>query len=129
MEHLAYQHQSGIPLLGILYLHRINDPKLTQSSKNTLGIFKNMVGHEAMTNVILATTMWNTIHANELGRAENREQELIDEYWKPMLDEGSYVARFDESQDSALALIIRLLGKSSVVMDIQKQILTKIGLI
>lgn len=121
-EYLSAQHALNIPLLGILYLHKITDNRMTGSSLTYLRLFESLVGQDAMKNVVLVTTMWNKVRDEDIGEALRREQELFDNYWRSMEDKGSYLASFDGSTDSALALILQLSGNDGVVLDIQKEI-------
>jgi hypothetical protein len=95
---------------------------MTGTSKSYLQLFNNMVGSRAMKNVILVTTMWNTLHPAQWQIARDRELELRDKFWKHMIDQGSYAKRFDGSRESALALIGSLVGRPGVVLDIQREI-------
>ncbi|KAI8299690.1 hypothetical protein K4K59_002095 [Colletotrichum sp. SAR11_240] len=121
-EYMAAQHISGLPLRGILYLHKIIDNRMTGTSKSYLELLESLVGDDALKNVILVTTMWNMLLPQHRRLALQREQELIDNFWSSMEQKGSYVAQFDGSSDSAYALVFQLAGRESVVLDIQKEI-------
>ncbi|KAM0429266.1 hypothetical protein ACHAPT_006480 [Fusarium lateritium] len=121
-EFLAIQHVVGVPLLGVLYLHKITENRMTGSSLTYLNLLQSLIGHDALRNVILVTTMWNKLRDQDRREAVQREQELIDKYWNPMIDKGSYTAQFDGTADSAFALVFQLANKESVVLDIQKQL-------
>ncbi|CAM1507992.1 Fc.00g048400.m01.CDS01 [Cosmosporella sp. VM-42] len=121
-DYLAAQHISGLPLRGILYLHKITENRMTGTSKVYLQLLEDLVGDDALKNVILVTTMWNMFRSEDRRRAVRREQELLDIFWRPMVEKGSYVAQFDGTPDSAYALVFQLAGKQSVVLDIQKEI-------
>lgn len=122
-EFLATQHALGVPLRGVLYFHKITDNKMTGSSLTYLNLLRSLVGEDALENVVLVTSMWNMLRDENRGQALQREQELIDNYWGPMQEKGSYVAQFDGTADSAFSLIYQLAGKESVVLDIQRQIM------
>ena len=95
---------------------------MTGTSKAYLKLLEDLVGDDALKNVILVTTMWNMFRPEDRRRAVQREQELLDIFWRPMVEKGSYVAQFDGTPDSAYALVFQLAGKQSVVLDIQKEI-------
>jgi uncharacterized protein YeeX (DUF496 family) len=61
-----------------------------------------LCGEEAIRNVILTTSIWDKIQ-DEVGH--RREKELKDRYWKGMLDLGSTTARFQNTYDSAWAIV------------------------
>ncbi|CAJ0550085.1 Ff.00g100150.m01.CDS01 [Fusarium sp. VM40] len=121
-DYLAAQHLSGLPLRGILYLHKITDNRITASSQEHLFLLRKIIGDSALTNVILVTTMWNILRLEDRQRALQREQELIDGFWSPMIDRGSYVAQFNGTPQSAYPLIHQLADRQSVVLDIQREI-------
>ncbi|KAI5459403.1 P-loop containing nucleoside triphosphate hydrolase protein [Mariannaea sp. PMI_226] len=121
-QFLAAQHILGVPLRGVLYLHKITDNRMTGSSLKYLRMLESLVGEEALENLILVTTMWNQVRDENLGRALRHEQDLLDHYWGPMEEKGSYVAQFDGTPDSAYALVFQLAGKESVVLDVQREI-------
>lgn len=122
-DFLAAPHAAGIPLKGILYLHKITDNRITATSKMYLSILESLVGEAAIPNLILVTTMWGHLNDKYRGVGMRREQELMDQYWQPFAEKGSYVAQFDGSQESAYSFIWQLLAMDSVVLQIQKEII------
>ncbi|KAJ3466137.1 hypothetical protein MRS44_006795 [Fusarium solani] len=107
-EFLATQHELGVPLRGVLYLHKITDNKMTGSSLTYLNLLRSLVGEDALGNVVLVTNMWNKLRDEDRGQALRREQELVNNYWGPMQRKGSYVVQFDGTTDSAFGLIYQL---------------------
>lgn len=83
-------------------------------------MFEKLCGDQALGNVVLMTTMWDNLK-NEL-EGLDRDQELRENWWGPMEEKGSYIARFDGSKEMAEAMVIMLLEKNSVVLDIQKEL-------
>ncbi|RSL49414.1 hypothetical protein CEP54_012460 [Fusarium duplospermum] len=122
-EFLGTQHALGVPLRGVLYLHKITDNKMTGSSLTYLNLLRSLVGEDALENVVLVTSMWNKLRDEDRSEALRREQELIDKYWGPMQEKGSYVAQFDGTTDSAFSLVYQLAGNENVVLDVQRQIM------
>ncbi|KAH6950201.1 hypothetical protein HG530_001374 [Fusarium avenaceum] len=121
-DYLAAQHLTGLPLRGILYLHKITENRITASSQEHLYLLRKIIGDSALTNVILVTTMWNVLRREDRQRALQREQELIDNFWGHMIDRGAYVAQFNGTPQSAYPLVHQLADQQSVVLDIQKEI-------
>lgn len=118
---LAAQYAFGLQLRGIIYLHRITDPKVHGSTINSFIMFKEMCGSEALGNVILLTTMWDVVESESIGA--RRQQELRDDFWADMVQCGSIVRKFDGSTAMAEALVCRLLSKPAVVLQIQKDVI------
>ena len=117
---LTSQYQLGIPLKGIIYTHRITDPKMQGSALRNFQRFQKICGDHALGNVILLTTMWDKL-ANEV-EGLDRDQELREHFWSLMEKEGSYIERFDGSKDMAEALVALLLQMDPVVLDIQEEL-------
>ncbi|KAI8672096.1 hypothetical protein LRP88_03393 [Fusarium phalaenopsidis] len=120
-EYLATQHAMGIPTKGVLYLHRILDNRMSGSAMTSLGLFQDIVGDSALKNVILVTTMWNKLRAEDIAEADRREQELLDDFWRPMIDNGSFATQFRGTSDKAAALVYHLAEKQSVVLKVQEE--------
>lgn len=119
---LAAQHESGIKLRGIIFLHRITDVRMQGSALTNFHIFQELCGEEALGNVILLTTMWDQLDHEGTGR--RRQQELREEYWDSMIENGSYVRKFHPASSSlAEALVCRLLQKEDVVLQVQKDVM------
>ncbi|KAJ4005565.1 hypothetical protein NW752_002398 [Fusarium irregulare] len=121
-DYLSAQHLSGLPLRGILYLHKITENRMTKTSQDYLRLLQTIVGDDALKNVILVTTMWNIIRPEDRKTAVLREQELLNNFWSPMIDKNAYNAQFDGTPESAFSLVYQLADQESVVLDIQKEI-------
>jgi hypothetical protein len=109
-----------VKLSGMLYFHRITDPKMQGSAKKNLHMFKALCGSGQFTNVILVTTMWEMV-GQDLGTA--REKELMDteEFWGLMLKNGSRVERHNNTQESAKMIVEKFVEKKKVELDIQNE--------
>jgi macrodomain Ter protein organizer (MatP/YcbG family) len=117
---LAAQYAFGLQLRGIIYLHRIIDPKVQGSTLSNFLMFKEICGPDALGNVILLTTMWDVLNNETVGA--KRQQELRDDFWADMIEHGSMVRKFDGSTAMAEALVCRLLNKPPVVLQIQRDV-------
>lgn len=80
------QYQLGIPLKGIIYLHRITDPKMQGSALRNFQMFQKICGENALGNVILLTTMWDKLKEEMEGL--DRDQELREDFWSMMEERG-----------------------------------------
>ncbi|KAJ3574198.1 hypothetical protein NP233_g1941 [Leucocoprinus birnbaumii] len=98
---------------GILYLHRITDPKLTDPPAQRLARLKSLCEDSVggfPSRVILVTTMWECLPSSNVG--EGRQEEL-QKYWDTYMPRGkapSTVQRFQQSSDNAWAIVFALLG-------------------
>ncbi|KAH6887450.1 hypothetical protein B0T10DRAFT_71258 [Thelonectria olida] len=124
---LAESYKNKVLLHGIIYLHRITDPRMQGSAKKNLLMFKKLCGEDALRKVVLATTMWDELGANA-ALGNEREKELIDtpEFWGYMVSKGSRVHRHYNTADSAQRIIKELArGSLRVTLDLQDQMVNE----
>jgi len=79
-----------------------------------LKMFEKLCGNEALSRVALITTMWDEVVKSV---AEERERELVREYWGPMLSSGSHTARFHGSSESVYKIIYPFLFRHDGALD------------
>ncbi|KAL8653076.1 MAG: hypothetical protein Q9226_003996 [Calogaya cf. arnoldii] len=115
-------YQDDMRLSGIIYLHAISDTRMTQSSLQNLRLFRKLCGDHNLKNVVLATTKWSV---TPLEDALRREKDLTSEtgFWRTMMAAGSVVRRFENSAESAMALVEEILDiGQKIVPTIQKEV-------
>ncbi|KIM76262.1 hypothetical protein PILCRDRAFT_650073 [Piloderma croceum F 1598] len=101
----------------ILYLHRMSDIRMSQPAMKNLQLFRSMCGKQAMPNVAIVTTMWSKI-VKEDGII--REEELKQEVWHDMVDNGCKIERFEDTRESAWSIVLNLMknpGASLLIQD------------
>ena len=120
---MTTSYEKEVKLTGILYLHRITDVRMSGTTFRNLRMLGKLCGADAASKVIFVTTMWDKT-STRLGQQdgqkgkerlqrEKREQELMDKYWRPMLELGARTARFfQDKENCALDIIKRLLDAS-----------------
>ncbi|KJZ70207.1 hypothetical protein HIM_10393 [Hirsutella minnesotensis 3608] len=128
---LATIYTKRVRLAGIIYLHRITDPRMQGSAVKNLHMFQKLCGERGMASVVLTTTMWQGLDNTEEGREiGNRREDGLQrpEFWGAMIKRGSRIVRHDGSSESASRIVDRLVepifsGNSpgGVVLDIQVQ--------
>ena len=105
------RYDNGIKLTGIIYLHRIVDNRTGGSPhRRNLRMFGELCGDQAIKKVVLVTTMWDKVQQDTGIR---REKELLENYWKTMINYGASTARFLNSADSAWKVIDPILKQRS----------------
>jgi type I site-specific restriction-modification system R (restriction) subunit len=122
---MALTYKNKIKLSGVIYLHRITDPRMGGSQMRNLSMFKKLCGPECFPAVTLVTTFWGVA---DLRKAADREQELIskEEYWGFMAKRGSSVVRHAGDEESALDIIDDIVKRQmTVVLDIQDKMVNK----
>ena len=102
-------------LAGILYLHRITDPKMGHSAIRNLEIFKRLCGREAWRGVTFVTTRWDGIEEGtptwESAIERERQLATTEKYWASLIREGANVQRHFGTRGSALSIIDTLLHR------------------
>ncbi|CAM1504645.1 Fc.00g022360.m01.CDS01 [Cosmosporella sp. VM-42] len=88
------------------------------SSLRSLRMFRKLVGDDALTNVILATTHWSRVSEQEGIR---HESDLRGTFQNDLIAHGSQMTRCNDKQ-SGLAILDSLISKSRVVLDIQREL-------
>ena len=96
-----HSYKQGAKLGGVIYLHDITGPRFDGPARRNLEIFRNMCGKDTLDHVVLGTTKWGL---NVPGSEENH-LELETKHWKPLIERGAQVRRFDGSHESAQNLI------------------------
>ena len=96
-----HSYKQGATLGGVIYLHDITAPRFEGPARRNLEIFRNLCGKDALDHVVLGTTKWGL---GVPGSGENH-RELVTNYWKPLIEKGAQVRRFDGSRESAQSLI------------------------
>jgi hypothetical protein len=123
---LSTVYQNKVRLAGIIYLHRITDPRMGGSALKNLYMFQRLCGDRGLSSVILATTMWTGLEGTDAGQevGRKREEELrMPQFWGSMVDRGSEIVKHDGTKKSAHSIISRLVDKGTqVVLDIQVQL-------
>ena len=96
-----HSYKQGAKLGGVIYLHDITAPRFDGPARRNLKIFRDLCGKDSLDHVVLGTTKWGL---NVPGSEEN-QRELETKYWKPLIERGARVRRFDGSPGSARSLI------------------------
>jgi len=98
------RYEKEIKLAGIVYLHRITDNRMAGSPHRNLRMFGELCGDQAVKKVVLVTTMWDKC-LEEQERHVQREKNLVERYWKMMVDHGASTARFNNSPPLAWEIV------------------------
>jgi hypothetical protein len=108
---LKTNYQNGQKLNGILYLHRIDTPRIGGAALRNYMMFMQLCGEDFYRNICLGTTHWGLLKDTTTG--ESREAELKEQnsFWHLMIAKGSEYVRIPEDQGSALDIIFRLAAR------------------
>lgn len=121
-----YLFSKKLRLWRILYLRDISKPRMEGSDVRTLNLSSKPVGKEAFPYVVFVTTMWGKLDSEGKNVAFQRENELREKFWNEMIDEGSYMTRFEGNKASAEGIISLLVGDADpVILQIQPELMDK----
>ncbi|XEV04393.1 hypothetical protein FSHL1_009680 [Fusarium sambucinum] len=101
---LSKSYTEKILLNGILYLHRISDPRMQGSGKMSIHLLRKLCGKDAFKNVVLVTTMWELVEP-EIGNRREKELEETEEFWGFMKRHGSQIRRHQNTEESAREIL------------------------
>lgn len=111
-----------MPLYGIVYLHRITDPRISGSTMKTLKILEKICGESAFPNVVLVSTMWDTLNRTSEGSdiGEAREGDLLrEEFWGYMKRNGAKIMRLGQDYDARHIVEHLITERRPVLLQIQ----------
>jgi hypothetical protein len=95
-----YILQQKLNITAVIYLHRITERKLTGSAILNLRILQAICGDHFLRNVVLVTSMWKRIPAQEMNHAIEREAQfnMSPSFWGGMIKKGAKYLRWDEAK-------------------------------
>jgi len=93
------------------------------SALRNFELLSKICGTQSLKNVVIVTTKWDRMEQlGEMEVAEEREQELIDDYFQPCIDAGAQMARHNNTTASAHAALKLVLGNEGEPLKIQTQL-------
>lgn len=95
-----FVHEKRLKVISILYIQRINERRLTGSTRNNLRMLRAMAGEHFYQNIVLLTSMWSVIPTEELDDAYQRELQFqqAPQVWADLLEKGATCYRWDETE-------------------------------
>ena len=103
---------------GVIYLHRISDPRIGGNTKRNLRMFRELCGESALKNVFIALTNCGRVTKEEGDRREREYRESPNSF-KPLLDAGAQLVRHDTGATSAMSIVDALIRKNPTKLQIQ----------
>ena len=106
-------------LNGIIYMHRISDPRVGGVSRKNLRVFHSLCGEGGLKNVRIVTTYWGSVSEQEGNR---READLKNGAFKALVDAGAQMRRHTNNVASARQVMSELIPLQAVTMQVQKEL-------
>ena len=108
LTHSRYNRK--VFLSAVLCFHRITDNRIPWTPTKKLEVLRGLCGNEALSRIVLVTTMWDTV---DDAVREERLRELQDVHWKEMITQGSTTFCYLNTPQSASTLLLDLIAKST----------------
>lgn len=117
--YMAHTYENGMLLTGVIFVHPISQQRMLGSEVHRNRLFKKILGENAYSHVVIATTMWDQVSERE---AESRmdQRRTRNDIWGDMVKLGAQVVRHDDNTASATA-IIRSLAQFESPVELQLQ--------
>lgn len=123
---LGATYPKDVKLAGIIYLHSIKENQMKSSVMKNLATLQAMCGITSPANVILATTMWDTLkdpHSRQVGMNRGNELRTTPNYWANMVAGGSTRFWHQRTHESPMNMIDHIMNYgTSIVLDLQRQV-------
>lgn len=102
-------------------MHRISDTRMSGISRRNFGMFRKLCGDKTLGSVIIVTNMWSQV-SEEVGNAREVQLHTDELLFKPVVDKGARVKRNYNTLDSARQILEEFVGKATVTLQIQDEL-------
>ena len=92
---------------------------MTASALLSYDVFHSICGQNAASRVMMATSHWDTVGSVA---GEVREKELVERWWKDILEQGAGYQRIEEPERDIVGMIERLLENHAISIQIQEEL-------
>lgn len=113
---MTYQH--NMLLSGIIYMHRIMDPKMRGSTLRNLRYFKALLGPKPLNHLLVVTTFWDSTDVQIATEREGQLRNFLEDAYHQPISMG----RSDGSSIRARELVIQLGKQARWKLRIQEEL-------
>ncbi|KAK7444068.1 hypothetical protein VKT23_015466 [Stygiomarasmius scandens] len=118
-DFLVSEYDKSRKLNGLIYVHRISDPRFSGQSNRNLRMFRELCGTENYKNVIVLTTFWDRVNGSE---GQKREKQLQTKFCKDLVAGGARFLQHDRTISGARQVVKQILPLPPTNVQIQKEI-------
>jgi hypothetical protein len=112
-----YSYRKGEKLTGIIFLHDITQKRIAPSNRS-LSMMHDLCGNDALNNVTLVTSMWESANRQQ---NINRETSLKSLWRERMSGREPKTSRFDNTLASAWCIIDAIEQNRPVITQLQRE--------
>jgi hypothetical protein len=108
----------SIPIGGMIYVQRITDMRMSGSSLKSLRIFEKICGERHFQDVVVVTTMWNSLKTTEAQDAATMREKMMEErpeFFGSMLRAGARIERYQGDICSGIRIVEILADRRKTV--------------
>ena len=119
-EYLLETYARKILLTGVILLQPVTGNRVQGSERKRLRLFEKILGKDAFSHVVIATTMWSELKNSVNGQA--RVDERMSDYWGDLIGGGAKVVNHDNTPERAVEIIEMLVDKGTVTLQMQEEL-------
>jgi hypothetical protein len=99
---VAFLADDSYHVVGVVYLHAITDKKITGTTRLSLRLLREICGEHFYQNIVLVTSMWDTVPHEKIPSTIDRESQLqaSKDFWGDMIPKGSRYMRWSECRSN-----------------------------
>ncbi|KAK6541518.1 hypothetical protein TWF694_007325 [Orbilia ellipsospora] len=117
-DYLAAAYTKDVKLNGIIYIHPISENRMTNPATKNLEMFRKLTGEKNLKNVVLTTSMWDKVTAEE---GAKREKELREKFWKVLLTFEAKTIKYRGTPESAREIAALLMENKPFYLQLQEE--------
>ena len=121
VDWLACTYRAAQKLSGILYLHSIDEVRMSKSSLRSLTVLKQLCGENFYSNLTLGTTCWSLVHYST-ALAREGELEANSTFWKSMIAKGARLERIPDDVFKAQDFVYDIASHDGVLLKAQRDV-------
>ncbi|PYI00866.1 hypothetical protein BO78DRAFT_329012, partial [Aspergillus sclerotiicarbonarius CBS 121057] len=119
-----------IRLSGIIYLHNISNPHMSDAAESNLAVIRKMCGESTLPALALATTFWDVWQdgKDRIDEYNKHKEQLKSDprFWKGLVNGGCQIFDCDDGRSTALAPVEYFLERNQTVwLDIQEELVNR----
>ncbi|KAJ4480259.1 lipoxygenase [Lentinula aciculospora] len=118
-EFLLDKYDKKQKVSGLVYLHRMSDPRFGGQATRNLKMFQNLCGTNAYRNIVVLTTFWDRVSMLEGAKREGQLQSM---YFSDIVVGGALFMRHDRTARSAAEVLAHILTLRPTNLQIQEEI-------
>ena len=105
-------------------MHRISDFRVGGVAVKNFQMFRQLCGDSALQNLVIVTNMWGEVSPD---KGHERERELVNniKFFKNALDKGATISRHDNTTESSIGILRRIMDKQPTLVRIQDEIVNQ----